>query len=224
MIETVALKSECLDAPKAFSLEPQLQRLRVDNAAVWCPQRNILRVLLHVSELGAGPRCPGRVGRGRGCPLPCIPLPALSPRSVLPSLQKLYRKEIKPPFKPAVGRPEDTFHFDPEFTARTPTGVCGQGWGGLGYFPTGGPLARPGMARHPGVREPHVQGRLQGWSPSGLFVLISLLIRDGAASQLPQGCLPADLPGAPAPPAPSGPELSIPGTHPANFEKRSSRH
>lgn len=36
---------------------------------------------------------------------------------------KLYRKEIKPPFKPAVGRPEDTFHFDPEFTARTPTGV-----------------------------------------------------------------------------------------------------
>uniref|UniRef100_A0A8C3YQ51 Ribosomal protein S6 kinase n=1 Tax=Catagonus wagneri TaxID=51154 RepID=A0A8C3YQ51_9CETA len=34
---------------------------------------------------------------------------------------KLYRKEIQPPFKPAVGRPEDTFHFDPEFTARTPT-------------------------------------------------------------------------------------------------------
>ncbi|XP_026878787.2 ribosomal protein S6 kinase alpha-2 isoform X1 [Electrophorus electricus] len=37
--------------------------------------------------------------------------------------KKLYRKEIKPPFKPAVGRPEDTFHFDPEFTCRTPT-VC----------------------------------------------------------------------------------------------------
>ncbi|KAK6328479.1 hypothetical protein J4Q44_G00004570 [Coregonus suidteri] len=36
-------------------------------------------------------------------------------------LQKLYRREIKPPFKPAVGRPEDTFHFDPEFTSRTPT-------------------------------------------------------------------------------------------------------
>ncbi|KAJ8013714.1 hypothetical protein DPEC_G00032650 [Dallia pectoralis] len=33
----------------------------------------------------------------------------------------LYRREIKPPFKPAVGRPEDTFHFDPEFTSRTPT-------------------------------------------------------------------------------------------------------
>ena len=44
--------------------------------------------------------------------------------SVSFSLQKLYRKEIKPPFKPAVGRPEDTFHFDPEFTARTPTGLC----------------------------------------------------------------------------------------------------
>ncbi|ELW63305.1 Ribosomal protein S6 kinase alpha-2 [Tupaia chinensis] len=40
------------------------------------------------------------------------------PGKVVP---KLYRKEIKPPFKPAVGRPEDTFHFDPEFTARTPT-------------------------------------------------------------------------------------------------------
>ncbi|XP_071997376.1 ribosomal protein S6 kinase alpha-2 [Engystomops pustulosus] len=34
---------------------------------------------------------------------------------------KLYRKEIKPPFKPAVGRPDDTFHFDPEYTSRTPT-------------------------------------------------------------------------------------------------------
>ncbi|NXN97630.1 KS6A2 kinase, partial [Rhinopomastus cyanomelas] len=34
---------------------------------------------------------------------------------------KLYRREIQPPFRPAVGRPEDTFHFDPEFTSRTPT-------------------------------------------------------------------------------------------------------
>ncbi|KAM9826134.1 ribosomal protein S6 kinase alpha-2 [Syngnathus typhle] len=34
---------------------------------------------------------------------------------------KLYRKEIRPPFKPTIGRPEDTFHFDPEFTSRTPT-------------------------------------------------------------------------------------------------------
>lgn len=34
---------------------------------------------------------------------------------------KLYRKEMRPPFKPSVGRPEDTFHFDPEFTSRTPT-------------------------------------------------------------------------------------------------------
>ncbi|XP_072320964.1 ribosomal protein S6 kinase alpha-2 [Eucyclogobius newberryi] len=34
---------------------------------------------------------------------------------------KLYKKEMRPPFKPSVGRPEDTFHFDPEFTSRTPT-------------------------------------------------------------------------------------------------------
>ncbi|CAG05698.1 unnamed protein product, partial [Tetraodon nigroviridis] len=37
------------------------------------------------------------------------------------SPEKLYQKEIRPPFKPTVGRPEDTFHFDPEFTSRTPT-------------------------------------------------------------------------------------------------------
>ncbi|XP_041051530.1 ribosomal protein S6 kinase alpha-6 isoform X3 [Carcharodon carcharias] len=33
---------------------------------------------------------------------------------------KLVRKEIQPPFKPAAGKPEDTFCFDPEFTAKTP--------------------------------------------------------------------------------------------------------
>ncbi|XP_068000866.1 ribosomal protein S6 kinase alpha-3 isoform X3 [Melanerpes formicivorus] len=33
---------------------------------------------------------------------------------------KLYRREIHTPFKPATGRPEDTFYFDPEFTAKTP--------------------------------------------------------------------------------------------------------
>uniref|UniRef100_A0ACB8FWU4 Ribosomal protein S6 kinase alpha-6 n=1 Tax=Sphaerodactylus townsendi TaxID=933632 RepID=A0ACB8FWU4_9SAUR len=33
---------------------------------------------------------------------------------------KLYRTEIQPPFKPASGKPEDTFCFDPEFTAKTP--------------------------------------------------------------------------------------------------------
>ncbi|XP_026026094.1 ribosomal protein S6 kinase alpha-2 isoform X1 [Astatotilapia calliptera] len=37
---------------------------------------------------------------------------------------KLYKKEVRPPFKPTVGRPEDTFHFDPEFTSRTPTALC----------------------------------------------------------------------------------------------------
>uniref|UniRef100_A0A8C0V908 Ribosomal protein S6 kinase n=1 Tax=Cyanistes caeruleus TaxID=156563 RepID=A0A8C0V908_CYACU len=39
---------------------------------------------------------------------------------VLCVLQKLYRREIKPPFKPAVGQPDDTFYFDTEFTSRTP--------------------------------------------------------------------------------------------------------
>ncbi|TRY69908.1 hypothetical protein DNTS_015364 [Danionella cerebrum] len=33
---------------------------------------------------------------------------------------KLFRRESHPPFKPASGRPDDTFYFDPEFTAKTP--------------------------------------------------------------------------------------------------------
>ncbi|XP_029427788.1 ribosomal protein S6 kinase alpha-1 isoform X2 [Rhinatrema bivittatum] len=33
---------------------------------------------------------------------------------------KLYRRELKPPFKPAVAQPDDTFYFDTEFTSRTP--------------------------------------------------------------------------------------------------------
>uniref|UniRef100_A0A8C7I3K8 non-specific serine/threonine protein kinase n=1 Tax=Oncorhynchus kisutch TaxID=8019 RepID=A0A8C7I3K8_ONCKI len=36
---------------------------------------------------------------------------------------KLYRTELQPPFKPAAGKPDDTFCFDPEFTAKTPKGV-----------------------------------------------------------------------------------------------------
>ncbi|KAG9331918.1 hypothetical protein JZ751_016580 [Albula glossodonta] len=35
-------------------------------------------------------------------------------------LMKLFRREVHPPFKPAMGRPDDTFYFDPEFTAKTP--------------------------------------------------------------------------------------------------------
>uniref|UniRef100_A0A8C9T2S4 non-specific serine/threonine protein kinase n=1 Tax=Scleropages formosus TaxID=113540 RepID=A0A8C9T2S4_SCLFO len=33
---------------------------------------------------------------------------------------KLYRREVQPPFKPASGKADDTFCFDPEFTAKTP--------------------------------------------------------------------------------------------------------
>ncbi|KAL0994001.1 hypothetical protein UPYG_G00116590 [Umbra pygmaea] len=33
---------------------------------------------------------------------------------------KLFRREIHPPFKPASGRPDDTVYFDTEFTAKTP--------------------------------------------------------------------------------------------------------
>lgn len=33
---------------------------------------------------------------------------------------KLFRREIKPPFKPVVAKPDDTAYFDSEFTSRTP--------------------------------------------------------------------------------------------------------
>lgn len=33
---------------------------------------------------------------------------------------KLYRKEIEPPFKPAVSRADDAYYFDSEFTSKTP--------------------------------------------------------------------------------------------------------
>ncbi|XP_029625779.1 ribosomal protein S6 kinase alpha-3 isoform X1 [Salmo salar] len=33
---------------------------------------------------------------------------------------KLFRRELHPPFKPASGRPDDTIYFDSEFTAKTP--------------------------------------------------------------------------------------------------------
>ncbi|CAB1435606.1 unnamed protein product [Pleuronectes platessa] len=33
---------------------------------------------------------------------------------------KLFMREAKPPFRPAVARPDDTFYFDSEFTSRTP--------------------------------------------------------------------------------------------------------
>lgn len=31
---------------------------------------------------------------------------------------------MKPPFKPAAGRADDAFYFDPEFTSKTPQGTC----------------------------------------------------------------------------------------------------
>lgn len=37
--------------------------------------------------------------------------------------QKLYDKEIKPPFIPAVSRSDHTAYFDKEFTTRTPEGM-----------------------------------------------------------------------------------------------------
>lgn len=53
--------------------------------------------------------------------------------SAHPTLQKLYRREIKPPFKPAVAQPDDTFYFDAEFTSRTPKGTSVV-WLGLGWY------------------------------------------------------------------------------------------
>lgn len=42
--------------------------------------------------------------------------------SVFLCLQKLYSREVKPPFRPACGRADDALYFDSEFTSRTPKG------------------------------------------------------------------------------------------------------
>jgi hypothetical protein len=33
------------------------------------------------------------------------------------------RREVNPPFKPAVVQTDDAFYFDPEFTSKTPKGI-----------------------------------------------------------------------------------------------------
>jgi p90 ribosomal S6 kinase len=35
---------------------------------------------------------------------------------------KLLKKEIEPPYKPAVSRVDDAFYFDTEYTSKTPKG------------------------------------------------------------------------------------------------------
>ncbi|KAM4866376.1 ribosomal protein S6 kinase alpha-2 isoform 1-T1 [Thomomys bottae] len=70
---------------------------------------------------------------------------------------KLYRKEIKPPFKPAVGRPEDTFHFDPEFTARTPTDSPGVPPSANAHnLFRGFSFVASSLVQEPSQRDPHV--------------------------------------------------------------------
>jgi len=34
----------------------------------------------------------------------------------------LTKREVNPPFKPAVVQTDDAFYFDPEFTSKTPKG------------------------------------------------------------------------------------------------------
>lgn len=37
------------------------------------------------------------------------------------------KREVGPPFKPAVVQTDDAFYFDPEFTSKTPKGKCHTG-------------------------------------------------------------------------------------------------
>ncbi|XP_035673174.1 ribosomal protein S6 kinase alpha-3-like [Branchiostoma floridae] len=41
--------------------------------------------------------------------------------------EKLLKKQVPPPFKPAVTRDEDAFYFDTEFTSRTPRDYLSKG-------------------------------------------------------------------------------------------------
>lgn len=49
--------------------------------------------------------------------------------------EKLWNREVPPPFKPACARADDAFYFDTEFTSRTPRGeVRGDGFMALLRF------------------------------------------------------------------------------------------
>lgn len=85
--------------------------------------------------------------------LPDRPWERCGDQNAHPALQKLYRREIKPPFKPAVAQPDDTFYFDTEFTSRTPKGLVCLGLVQKGSRESGAPwdtgvvrtLAGPGV-------------------------------------------------------------------------------
>lgn len=81
---------------------------------------------------------------------------------------KLYRREIKPPFKPAVAQPDDTFYFDTEFTSRTPKGAS-LVWFVLGWYRreagSGGHLGMQGWS---GLWQAQVCGQTDGWVSDSL--------------------------------------------------------
>ncbi|XP_064015045.1 ribosomal protein S6 kinase alpha-6 isoform X3 [Pogoniulus pusillus] len=61
---------------------------------------------------------------------------------------KLFRREIQPPFKPASGKPEDTFCFDPEFTAKTPKALLGLSHADQMCMPLDSPGVPPSANAH----------------------------------------------------------------------------
>uniref|UniRef100_A0A673ZIX8 non-specific serine/threonine protein kinase n=1 Tax=Salmo trutta TaxID=8032 RepID=A0A673ZIX8_SALTR len=70
---------------------------------------------------------------------------------------KLFRREIPPPFKPAVARPDDTFYFDSEFTSRTPKDSPGvPPSAGAHQLFRGFSFVAPAMLDEEGAKEPTV--------------------------------------------------------------------
>ncbi|XP_052341803.1 ribosomal protein S6 kinase alpha-1-like isoform X2 [Oncorhynchus keta] len=68
---------------------------------------------------------------------------------------KLFRREIPPPFKPAVARPDDTFYFDSEFTSRTPKDSPGvPPSAGAHQLFRGFSFVAPAMLDEEGAKEP----------------------------------------------------------------------
>lgn len=174
MIETVGLKS-VFRCPQSLCPGATAPRLLVDDVALSVLSVTCFWGAPACVRAGGEAWCPGG---GTGGPSPASPQPR-RPSAPAPSCRPCRscteRRSSRPSSQRWAGR--RTPSTSTPSSRRGRPQVCAGRVGGLGYFPTGGPLALPGGARHPGVRGPHVQGRVQGQSPSGLLdVLVSLLI------------------------------------------------
>ena len=180
MIETVGLKS-VFRCPQSLRPGAAAPTAACGQCGSVCPQRNMFSGCSRTCQSwgrgsvpwGAWAAPPLRHPRRPSAPTPsCRPCRSCTERrSSPPSSQRGAGRRTPSTSTPSSrrGRPQ----------------VCAGRVGCPGLLSRGRPLARPGGARHPGIRGPHIQGRVQGQSPSGLFSARRQDDRDGTASPFP---------------------------------------